>query len=134
MKYQIINEENQDVFENTVYFNNLEEMYERLQNEGYNFSRIMKYTERRTNVRSLIGETIIIYLLAENEQSKQNYQNIKEYNELLKWFKSYDIQVIQYARAKRLGENFNKDINALDMEAEIKGRRIKELKSILKEA
>lgn len=50
-----------------------------------------------------------------------------ELEALYQWFEGYDRQVMQYARAQRLGRAFEGDIRELDAQAEINRRRILEL-------
>lgn len=58
------------------------------------------------------------------------YKN--ELYDLVKWFDEYDLQVKQYNRCQRLGNEFDKDINELDRQATINQNRIKELRELLK--
>ena len=53
-----------------------------------------------------------------------------ELDELYAWFEWYDNQVSQYLRAIRLGEEFDKDISELDVLAEQKQNRIRELRRV----
>lgn len=55
-----------------------------------------------------------------------------ELNSLYSWFEKYDNQVKQYERCKRLGTEFDKDINELDAQATINQKRISEIRQILK--
>ena len=50
---------------------------------------------------------------------------------LYEWFSWYDNQVMQYTRAVRLGEVFDKDMAALDEEASTRQARIREIREIL---
>ena len=52
----------------------------------------------------------------------------KELYSLLKWFEEYDKQVMQYQRCKRLGIEFDKDINELDTQAKANAERITEIR------
>lgn len=61
---------------------------------------------------------------AEQRESLQN-----ELNEIHEWFTWYDNQVAQYLRCVRIGEEFNKDIHALDEEANLKQSRIREIQA-----
>lgn len=60
---------------------------------------------------------------------REGLQN--ELSELYEWFIWYDAQVMQYHRAARMGEDFDRDINELDTQAEINRLRIGEIKMIL---
>lgn len=55
----------------------------------------------------------------------------KELFELKSWFEGYDNQVKQYIRCQRLGVEFDKDINELDVQAQKNAKRIKEIRTIL---
>lgn len=55
----------------------------------------------------------------------------KELFELKSWFDEYDNQVKQYIRCERLGIEFDKDINKLDLQAQTNAKRIKEIRGIL---
>lgn len=55
-----------------------------------------------------------------------------EYNEIFKieeWFRWYDNQCAQYGRAVRRGLPFDRDIEELDSEAELKAARLAELRA-----
>jgi len=52
--------------------------------------------------------------------------------EIQSWFNEYDNQVKQYERCKRLGIEFDKDIQELDTQATINQQRITEIRKILK--
>ncbi len=52
-----------------------------------------------------------------------------EYESLLWWFNvKYTIETQQYQRCQRMGEQYDKDIGALDAEAKEKQLRIRELR------
>ena len=48
--------------------------------------------------------------------------------EISVWFTWYDTQVAQYTRCMRLGQEYDKDIDALDKEAAQKQLRLREIK------
>ena len=48
--------------------------------------------------------------------------------QLIDWFKEYDIKANQYYRAKRLGIECKIDIDTLDKQAEIYAAEIKEIR------
>lgn len=50
---------------------------------------------------------------------------------LREWFKWYDEQVMQYYRCLRTGEEYDKDIAALDTEAAAKQERIRAIQAEL---
>lgn len=54
-----------------------------------------------------------------------------ELRELDAWFEWYDIQIAQYERCKRRNKPFDKDVNALDEEADVKQVRHREIQNIL---
>lgn len=57
----------------------------------------------------------------------------QELSELVKWFEGYyRTQIEQYERCKRMGIEFDKDINELDSEAVSKQLRIREIRELLK--
>ncbi len=60
---------------------------------------------------------------AQEEQAKLS----AEKSELEAWFVYYDRQCMEYERDVRLGQAFDKDLNELDQQAEIKKARLKEL-------
>lgn len=64
-------------------------------------------------------------------QRKQTPILQKELIELQSWFEEYDNQVKQYIRCERLGVEFDKDINELDLQAQTNAKRIKEIRAIL---
>ncbi|MGE5494625.1 MAG: hypothetical protein ACM3S4_04920 [Burkholderiales bacterium] len=53
-----------------------------------------------------------------------------ELNTLYAWFDEYDKQIAQYQRCLRTGEQYDKDIAALDTEANQKQLRIREIRQI----
>lgn len=72
-------------------------------------------------------EDILVYIpFTEKELAKI------ELNELLKWFEEYDNQVKQYERCTRLNIEYDKDINAFDIQAEKNAKRITEIRNMLK--
>lgn len=70
-------------------------------------------------------------IAVEHEVTQEEILN-NELNTLLNWFEKYDNQVKQYERCKRLGTEFDKDINELDAQATINQKRIAEIRKILK--
>jgi hypothetical protein len=54
-----------------------------------------------------------------------------ELDSLYAWFKWYDTQIAQYQRCLRTGEQYDKDIVALDVEAQQKQLRIREIRQII---
>ncbi len=74
-----------------------------------------------------LNESIMI---ERRKEAEVIYNKIKDLNatilELEEWFKYYDNQIIQYERHKRLGIEFNHDINVLDNEAIDKASRLKQ--------
>ena len=82
------------------------------------------YTEHIKEPIKEIKETWVKYT------QQELYEN--ELYDLIKWFDEYDLQVKQYNRCKRLGVEFDKDINELDRQATINQNRIKELRELLK--
>lgn len=54
-----------------------------------------------------------------------------EMKNLEKWFENYDKQVSQYQRCQRLGIEFDRDINELDIQAKINQERIREIRNLL---
>jgi hypothetical protein len=62
---------------------------------------------------------------------EQQWASEKELYQLEEWFKWYDEQCIQYSRARRLGIDFDKDIEELDAQAVINAARIKELRAFM---
>ena len=75
------------------------------------------------------GEFILNQELLNNTKIAQQAQ--AEYNELLQWFTWYDNQCAQYARAQRLGIEFDRDIVELDQQANKNQNRISELRKLL---
>lgn len=55
----------------------------------------------------------------------------KELRPILAWFSWYDEQCIQYQRCQRLGDEFDKDISELDIQAEEYAARVKYLREIV---
>lgn len=60
------------------------------------------------------------------EQAEQRTQRMAE---LEQWFVWYDIQVMQYQRCIRLSQDFDKDINLLDMQAHANAAELKQLRN-----
>lgn len=96
-----------------------------------------KDLEKVIDVPEVIGqdaydeeEEIMRYIpFDENEMQKKAVDD--EIFEIEEWFSWYDTQVIQYGRAARRGESFDRDIVELDNIARQKAVRIKELKQLL---
>lgn len=72
----------------------------------------------------LVGSTLA--LDAQKLVQKQKAQaEKKEADALLVWFAWYDCQLMQYQRARRLGEGFNGDVALLDRQAKQKQARLR---------
>jgi hypothetical protein len=97
----------------------------------------MKYKQIIVDIKTG-KETIIEREFTEQEiaemEARQNEFNLNnELNELVAWFDGYyRTQVEQYNRCQRTGEIYDKDIVALDKQANDAQIRIREIKNILK--
>jgi hypothetical protein len=97
----------------------------------------MKITETYVNAKT--GETRIVERelteqeIAEMEARQNQFELNNELNELVAWFEGYyRRQVEQYNRCQRTGDIYDKDIVALDKQANDAQIRIREIKNILK--
>lgn len=68
-----------------------------------------------------------------DEAARQREADAAELAELLQWFSQYDQQVMQYQRAGRLGQAYDRDMASLDRQAVEKQKRIRELRGIIKQ-
>lgn len=97
----------------------------------------MKVTETFINAKT--GETRVVERelteqeIAEMEARQNEFKLNNELNELVAWFEGYyRTQVEQYNRCQRTGDVYDKDIVALDKQANDAQIRIREIKNILK--
>ena len=97
----------------------------------------MKITETYVNAKT--GETKIVERelteqeIAEMEERQKQFELNNELNELVAWFEGYyRTQVEQYNRCQRTGGVYDKDIVALDKQANDTQIRIREIKEQLK--
>lgn len=76
------------------------------------------------------GDTLV-FDQTRKDQAEQAVAKQAELEELYAWFVWYDNQVMQYNRAVRLGEAFDRDMAEMDVEAKIKQAQIREIRGIL---
>lgn len=111
--------------------------------EKYHYEVVKEYENGGKDVEKVIDiegvegqaaydeeEDIVVYI-PYTEKELQRQKDETEYSELSQWFEWYDMQVNQYERTKRLGVEFDRDINALDAEAVEKAEQMRNVKDRL---
>lgn len=91
------------------------------------FDRLICEQNKGKELKVVDGEVVAV----EHETTQEELLQ-KEMVELQLWFEEYDNQVKQYIRCQRLGIEFDKDINELDNQAQLKAQRVSEIRNILK--
>ena len=91
------------------------------------------YVDAKTGLVETIERELSEQEIAEMETRQTEFKLNNELNELISWFEGYyRIQVEQYNRCQRTGDIYDKDIVALDKQANDAQIRIREIKNILK--
>lgn len=98
----------------------------------------MKITETifdaKTDKEKIIERELTEQEIAEMEARQNEFKLNNELNELVAWFEGYyRCQVEQYNRCQRTGDVYDKDIVALDKQANDAQIRIREIKEQLKQ-